>query len=122
MEPHISFQPKCGLELQCQVHSSSDPSVSWYHNDLLLQPDDGVTIWSLDNLHVLQISSCDHSIIGHFSCEATNNLGGGQDEADIHTSGYSRSWTSSNRRRRRKRRTSTTSGGMSFSDRNTRYP
>merc|ERR1712045_731126 len=83
MEPHISFQPKCGLELQCQVHSSSDPSVSWYHNDLLLQPDDGVAIWSLDNLHVLQISSCDHSIIGLFSCEATNNLGGGQDEADI---------------------------------------
>ena len=78
MEPHISFQPKCGLELQCQVHSSSDPSVSWYHNDLLLQPDDGVTIWSLDNLHVLQISSCDHSIIGQFSCKATNNLGDGE--------------------------------------------
>ena len=78
MEPHISFQPKCGLELQCQVHSSSDPTVSWYHNDLLLQPEDGVTIWSLDNLHVLQISSCDHSIIGHFSCRATNNLGQGE--------------------------------------------
>ena len=83
MEPHISFQPKCGLELQCQVHSSSDPTVSWYHNDLLLQPEDGVTIWSLDNLHVLQISSCDHSIIGHFSCRATNNLGQGEAEADI---------------------------------------
>ena len=83
MEPHISFQPKCGLELQCQVHSSSDPAVSWYHNDLLLQPTDGVTIWSLDNLHVLQVSRCDHSIIGHFSCKATNNLGKGEAEADI---------------------------------------
>ena len=78
MSPHISFQPKCGLELQCQVHSSSPPSVSWYHNHLQLQPDDGVTIWSLDNLHVLQISSCDHSIIGQFSCRATNNLGDGE--------------------------------------------
>ena len=83
MSPHISFQPKCGLELQCQVHSSSPPSVSWYHNHLQLQPDDGVTIWSLDNLHVLQISSCDHSIIGQFSCRATNNLGDGEAEADI---------------------------------------
>lgn len=83
MSPHISFQPKCGLELQCQVHSSSPPSVSWYHNHLQLQPDDGVTIWSLDNLHVLQISSCDHSIIGQFSCRATNNLGDGEEEADI---------------------------------------
>ena len=78
IQPHISFQPKCGLELQCQVHSSSDPSVSWYHNHLQLQPTDGVTIWSLDNLHVLQISSCDHSIIGQFSCKATNNLGDGE--------------------------------------------
>merc|ERR1712241_507800 len=84
MQPHISFQPKCGLELQCQVHSSSDPAVSWYHNHLQLQPTDGVTIWSLDNLHVLQISSCDHSIIGQFSCKATNNLGDG--EASINVS------------------------------------
>ena len=83
IQPHISFQPKCGLELQCQVHSSSVPSVSWYHNHLQLQPTDGVTIWSLDNLHVLQISSCDHSIIGQFSCKATNNLGDGEAEADI---------------------------------------
>ena len=83
IQPHISFQPKCGLELQCQVHSSSVPSVSWYHNHLQLQPTDGVTIWSLDNLHVLQISSCDHSIIGQFSCRATNNLGDGEAEADI---------------------------------------
>ena len=83
MQPHISFQPKCGLELQCQVHSSSQPEVSWYHNHLQLQPTDGVTIWSLDNLHVLQISSCDHSIIGQFSCRATNNLGDGEAEADI---------------------------------------
>ena len=83
MQPHISFQPKCGLELQCQVHSSSDPAVSWYHNHLQLQPTDGVTIWSLDNLHVLQISSCDHSIIGQFSCKATNNLGDGETEVDI---------------------------------------
>ena len=84
IQPHISFQPKCGLELQCQVHSSSVPSVSWYHNHLQLQPTDGVTIWSLDNLHVLQISSCDHSIIGQFSCKATNNLGDG--EASINVS------------------------------------
>ena len=83
MQPHISFQPKCGVELQCEVHSSSVPSVSWYHNDLLLQPTDGLTIWSLDNLHVLQISRCDHSVIGHFSCKAANNLGEGEAEADI---------------------------------------
>ena len=83
IQPHISFQPKCGLELQCQVHSSSLPSVSWYHNHLQLQPTEGLTIWSLDNLHVLQISSCDHSIIGQFSCRATNNLGDGEAEADI---------------------------------------
>ena len=78
MQPHISFQPKCGVELQCEVHSSSVPSVSWYHNDLLLQPTEGLTIWSLDNLHVLQISRCDHSVIGHFSCKAANNLGEGE--------------------------------------------
>ena len=83
LEPHISFQPQCGLELQCVVHSSSEPRVTWMRDGLLLQPTEGVTIWSLDNLHVLQISSCDHSIIGHFSCRATNNLGQGEAEADI---------------------------------------
>ena len=83
IQPHISFQPKCGLELQCEVHSSSEPGVSWYHNNLQLQPSEGLTIWSLENLHVLQISSCDHSIIGQFSCRATNNLGDGEAEVDI---------------------------------------
>ena len=75
IQPHVSFQPKCGLELQCVVHSSSTPTVQWRHNDLLLHPGDGVTIWSLDNLHVLQISRCDHHILGEFVCKAENNLG-----------------------------------------------
>ena len=83
IQPHISFQPQCGLELQCEVHSSSEPGVSWYHNNLQLQPSEGLTIWSLENLHVLQISSCDHSIIGQFSCRATNNLGDGEASINI---------------------------------------
>ena len=78
IQPHVSFQPKCGLELQCVVHSSSTPTVQWRHNDLLLHPGDGVTIWSLDNLHVLQISRCDHHILGEFSCGAENMLGEGE--------------------------------------------
>ena len=81
LEPHISFQPKCGLELQCVVHSSSEPRVTWLQDGLLLQPTEGVTIWSLDNLHVLQISRCDSEVLGRFSCKAENNLG--QKEADI---------------------------------------
>ena len=48
---------------------------------LLLQPSEGVTIWSLDNLHVLQVSRCDSEVLGKFSCKAENNLG--QKEADI---------------------------------------
>ena len=75
LEPHISFQPKCGLELQCVVHSSSEPTVHWMKDDMLLKPTDGVTIWSLDNLHVLQISRCDEEVLGKFSCKAENNLG-----------------------------------------------
>merc|ERR1712227_25432 len=75
IQPHLSFQPKCGLELQCVIHSSSPPKVQWMHNDQLLQPQDGVTIWSLDNLHVLQVSKCDNSIVGTYSCSASNNLG-----------------------------------------------
>ena len=81
LEPHISFQPKCGLELQCVVHSSSEPRVTWMRDGLLLQPSEGVTIWSLDNLHVLQVSRCDSEVLGKFSCKAENNLG--QKEADI---------------------------------------
>ena len=81
MEPHLSFQPKCGLELQCVIHSSSIPSVEWMHNDMLLDPKEGVTMWSLENLHVLQLSRCDYSILGQFSCKAENNLG--QEESSV---------------------------------------
>ena len=81
LEPHISFQPKCGLELQCVVHSSSEPRVDWLLEGELLKPSEDVTIWSLDNLHVLQISRCDSKILGKFSCKAENNLG--QKEADV---------------------------------------
>ena len=75
LKPQISFQPKCGIEFQCLVHSSSSPVVTWFHNNLLLHPRDGVTMWSLDNLHVLQIHSCDQQILGHFTCKADSNLG-----------------------------------------------
>ena len=81
LEPHISFQPQCGLELQCVVHSSSEPRVDWMRDGLLLQATEGVTIWSLDNLHVLQISRCDAEVLGKFSCKAENNLG--QKEAEV---------------------------------------
>ena len=83
IEPHLSFHPKCGLELQCVIHSSSIPSVEWMHNDMLLEPKDGVTMWSLDNLHVLQLSRCDYSILGQFSCNAENNLGGDESSVQI---------------------------------------
>ena len=81
LEPHISFQPQCGLELQCVVHSSSEPRVDWLQDGELLQATEGVTIWSLDNLHVLQISRCDAEVLGKFSCKAENNLG--QKEAEV---------------------------------------
>ena len=83
LEPHISFQPKCGLELQCVVHSSSEPRVAWMRDGLLLQPTEGVTIWSLDNLHVLQISRCDSEALGRYSCRAENNLGGGSAQTEV---------------------------------------
>jgi len=75
LKPAISFQPKCGIEFQCLVHSSSSPVVSWFRNSLLLHPIDGVTMWSLDNLHVLQIHSCDQNILGQFACKAVSHLG-----------------------------------------------
>ena len=78
-QPRILFQPQCGLELQCLVHSSSTPTVHWFHNDLLLQPMDGVTMWSLDNLHVMQIHSCDQKILGQFTCKAETSLGASED-------------------------------------------
>ena len=74
-QPRILFQPQCGLELQCLVHSSSSPAVAWFSNSLLLQPMDGVTMWSLDNLHVMQIHSCDQKILGQFTCKAETSLG-----------------------------------------------
>ena len=83
-DPQISFQPKCGMEFQCLVHSSSSPTVQWYNNDLLLQPTAGVTMWSLDNLHVLQIHSCDQKILGQFNCIAENRMGKGQKSATVH--------------------------------------
>ena len=83
LEPHISFQPKCGLELQCVVHSSSEPRVDWMRDGLLLKPTEGVTIWSLDNLHVLQISRCDSEALGRYSCRAENNLGGGSAQTEV---------------------------------------
>merc|ERR1711979_183329 len=84
LKPQISFQPKCGRELQCLVHSSSSPVVTWFHNNSLLHPRDGVTIWSLDNLHVLQIHSCDQQILGHFTCKAENNLGEAEDTVTVY--------------------------------------
>jgi len=83
-QPEILFQPKCGLELKCLVHSSSPPSVHWFHNNLLLHPRDGVTMWSLDNLHVLQIHSCDQQILGHFTCKAENNLGEAEESVTVY--------------------------------------
>ena len=83
-DPRISFQPKCGMEFQCLVHSSSLPTVQWYNNDLLLQPTAGVTMWRLDNLHVLQIHSCDQKILGQFNCIAENRMGKGQKSATVH--------------------------------------
>ena len=83
IQPHLSFQPKCGLELQCVIHSSSPPKVQWMHNDQLLQPQDGVTIWSLDNLHVLQVSSCDNSVQGTYTCVAENILGTAETSKDV---------------------------------------
>jgi len=32
-------------------------------------------MWSLDNLHVLQIHSCDQRILGQFTCKAETSLG-----------------------------------------------
>ena len=83
LEPHISFQPQCGLELQCVVHSSSEPRVDWLQEGELLQATEGVTIWSLDNLHVLQISRCDSEALGLYSCRAENNLGGGSAQTEV---------------------------------------
>lgn len=83
LEPHISFQPKCGLELQCVVHSSSEPTVHWMKDGLLLQPADGVTIWSLDNLHVLQMTRCDTEVLGRYTCSADNNLGDGSAQTEV---------------------------------------
>merc|ERR1712130_128203 len=84
LKPDISFQPKCGMELQCLVHSSSPPTIHWFHNDLLLHPVDGVTMWSLDNLHVLQIHSCDQNILGQFTCKAENNLGSSEESIRVY--------------------------------------
>ena len=83
LEPHISFQPKCGLELQCVVHSSSEPTVHWMKDGLLLQPADGVAIWSLDNLHVLQMTRCDTEVLGRYTCSADNNLGDGSAQTEV---------------------------------------
>ena len=77
-DPQISFQPKCGMEFQCLVHSSSSPTNHWFYTDLLLQPTDGVTMWILDNLYVLQIHSCDQNRLGSFVCTAKKNMGKGQ--------------------------------------------
>ena len=75
LEPQVSFQPKCGIELQCLVHTSSETFVDWLKDDQLLQPKTGITMRKLDNLQVLQIHSCDSSIIGNFTCKARNNFG-----------------------------------------------
>ena len=83
LPPLLSFLPKCGMEIQCEVHSSSPPHVNWFYNDLLLQPKDGVTSWSLDNIHVIQIDYCDHNILGQFTCKAHTNMGEGETVIDI---------------------------------------
>jgi len=75
LPPHLAFQPGCGLELQCLVHSPAAPAVQWRQEDRLLQPGLGITMWSLDNLHVLQLARCDHSVLGEFSCRAENSQG-----------------------------------------------
>ena len=82
-KPQVSFQPKCGMEFQCLVHSSAIPIIEWFHNDLLLKPINGVTMWSLDNIHVLEIHSCDQKILGEFICKAESSLGIGQQVVNI---------------------------------------
>ena len=66
----------CGLQLQCMVHSSAPARVSWYRDSHLLLPSSpGVTMWSLDSLHVLQLHVCDLSLVAEFSCRAESSLG-----------------------------------------------
>jgi hypothetical protein len=74
-EPRISFKPQCGMEFHCLVHSSSSPTVQWFQNDLLLQTKDDLTMWNLDNIHVLRINSCDQKILGQFTCKAESSMG-----------------------------------------------
>jgi len=76
----------CGLQLQCMIlsgSSSSEAHVSWYRdgNILLLPSQPEVTMWSLDNLHVLQLHICDLSILGNFLCRAQTTIG--IDEASV---------------------------------------
>ena len=75
LPPSMTESP-CGLQLQCMVHSSAPARVSWYRDSHLLLPSSpGVTMWSLDSLHVLQLHVCDLSLLAEFSCRAESSLG-----------------------------------------------
>ena len=75
LPPSMTESP-CGLQLQCMVHSSAPARVSWYRDSHLLLPSSpGVTMWSLDSLHVLQLHVCDLSLVAEFSCRAESSLG-----------------------------------------------
>ena len=75
LPPSMTESP-CGLQLQCMVHSSAPARVSWYKDSHLLLPSSpGVTMWSLDSLHVLQLHVCDLSLVAEFSCRAESSLG-----------------------------------------------
>jgi hypothetical protein len=79
LAPSLSPAGGCGLELQCVVHSSAAPLVSWYRDGSLLLPSGpGVAMWSLDSLHVLQLHACDLSLAAEYVCRAESRLGRGE--------------------------------------------
>ena len=77
LPPSLSPGGACGLELQCIVHSSAAAEVSWYRDGehLLLPSSPGVAMWSLDSLHVLQLHTCELSLVAEFTCRAESRLG-----------------------------------------------
>ena len=66
---------ECRVQIQCLVYSAPASRIQWFHNNrLMTTAEPGVTMWSAEYLHVLQLEDC-VSRSGEYTCVAENSLG-----------------------------------------------
>ena len=75
-------QQSCRIQIQCLVYSSPSSRIQWFQDGRLLTAGEGITMWTLEYLHVLQLEDC-ASRSGEYTCVAENSMGTNQGKENL---------------------------------------